>query len=386
MSRKRILLVEDDQGIAEVESDYLTANGFVVDIAYDGNQGCEKALQGDYDLLLLDIMLPGKDGFAICREVRAVKDTPILMVSAKREDIDKIRGLGLGADDYIVKPFSPNELVARVKAHIARYERLTGGRNTGDAMIFGDLEIRRQERRVFLAGREISLKNREFDLLLFLAENPGLVFSKDSLFERIWGLEAMGDTATVTVHINRIREKIEPKPSEPRYVDKALQTGNTNFALLVSKHFSEPFKDSNGYGESIARLSNMLGGGVLVQRFGDLVRGRRSTQKRMDEGFVTPTLAAAPGDLSLVLPKRILDGIIEMIYALDKIAPGTANDDTLLYGVEVKFYNMEVELDDNLECRYKGLYIIGDGSGVTHSLSHASASGVFVARKILADM
>mgnify|MGYP000228349644 FL=1 len=225
MSRKRILLVEDDQGIAEVESDYLTANGFVVDIAYDGNQGCEKALQGDYDLLLLDIMLPGKDGFAICREVRAVKDTPILMVSAKREDIDKIRGLGLGADDYIVKPFSPNELVARVKAHIARYERLTGGRNTGDAMIFGDLEIRRQERRVFLAGREISLKNREFDLLLFLAENPGLVFSKDSLFERIWGMEAMGDTATVTVHINRIREKIEPKPSEPRYVETVWGAG-----------------------------------------------------------------------------------------------------------------------------------------------------------------
>jgi len=217
--------VEDDQGIAEVESDYLIANGFVVDIAYDGNQGCEKALQGDYDLLLLDIMLPGKDGFAICQEVRAVKDTPILMVSAKREDIDKIRGLGLGADDYIVKPFSPNELVARVKAHIARYERLTGGRNTGDAMIFGDLEIRRQERRVFLAGREISLKNREFDLLLFLAENPGLVFSKDSLFERIWGMEAMGDTATVTVHINRIREKIEPKPSEPRYVETVWGAG-----------------------------------------------------------------------------------------------------------------------------------------------------------------
>lgn len=167
------------------------------------------------------------------------------------------------------------------------------------------------------------------------------------------------------------------------YEDKALRTENTNFALLVSKHFSEPFKDSNGYGESIARLSNMLGGGVLVQRFGDLVRGRRTTQKRMVEGFVTPTLAASPGDLSLVLPKRILDGIVEMIYALDKIAPGTANDDTLLYGVEVKFYNMEVELDDNLETRYKGLYIIGDGSGVTHSLSHASASGVFVARQIL---
>ncbi|MGN0391489.1 MAG: NAD(P)/FAD-dependent oxidoreductase, partial [Bariatricus sp.] len=153
------------------------------------------------------------------------------------------------------------------------------------------------------------------------------------------------------------------------YEDPAKQTENTNFALLVSKHFSEPFKDSNGYGESIARLSNMLGGGVIVQRFGDLIRGRRSNEKRIEEGLVRPTLAATPGDLSLVLPKRILDGIIEMIYALDKIAPGTANDDTLLYGVEVKFYNMEVDIDENLETPYKGLYVIGDGSGVTHSLS-----------------
>ncbi len=161
-----------------------------------------------------------------------------------------------------------------------------------------------------------------------------------------------------------------------------LQSDNTNFALLVAKHFSEPFKDSNGYGESIAKLSNMLGGGVIVQRFGDLMRGRRSNEQRIAESTVRPTLAATPGDLSLVLPKRILDGIVEMIYALDKIAPGTANDDTLLYGVEVKFYNMEVAIDDNLETRYKGLYIIGDGSGVTHSLSHASASGVYVARKI----
>ena len=166
------------------------------------------------------------------------------------------------------------------------------------------------------------------------------------------------------------------------YESADLRTENTNFALLVAKHFSEPFKDSNGYGESIARLSNMLGGGVIVQRFGDLVRGRRSNAKRIEEGLVTPTLAATPGDLSLVLPKRILDGIIEMIYALDKIAPGTANDDTLLYGVEVKFYNMEVEIDENLQCKYPGLYIIGDGSGVTHSLSHASASGVYVARHI----
>ena len=170
------------------------------------------------------------------------------------------------------------------------------------------------------------------------------------------------------------------------YEDPKMHTANTNFALLVSKHFSEPFKDSNGYGESIARLSNMLGGGVIVQRFGDLVRGRRSTKSRIDESFVTPTLSATPGDLSLVIPKRILDGIIEMIYALDKVAPGTANDDTLLYGVEVKFYNMEVEIDENLMTKHKGLFVIGDGSGVTHSLSHASASGVYVARYILDNL
>ena len=169
------------------------------------------------------------------------------------------------------------------------------------------------------------------------------------------------------------------------YEGNEKKTDNTNFALLVAKHFSEPFKDSNGYGESIARLSNMLGGGVIVQRFGDLVRGRRSTEKRIEEGLVTPTLSATPGDLSLVLPKRIMDGIIEMIYALDKVAPGTANDDTLLYGVEVKFYNMEVEIDKNLESCHKGLYVIGDGSGVTHSLSHASASGVYVARHIISE-
>ena len=167
------------------------------------------------------------------------------------------------------------------------------------------------------------------------------------------------------------------------YEDPSKQTGNTNFALLVAKHFSEPFKDSNGYGESIARLSNMLGGGVIVQRFGDLIQGRRSTEKRISESFTTPTLSATPGDLSLVLPKRILDGIIEMIYALDKVAPGTANDDTLLYGVEVKFYNMEVTVDETLQCCYEGLYIIGDGSGITHSLSHASASGVHAARNLV---
>ena len=170
------------------------------------------------------------------------------------------------------------------------------------------------------------------------------------------------------------------------YEDPSKHTENTNFALLVSKHFSEPFKDSNGYAESIARLSNMLGGGVMVQRFGDLVRGKRSTQSRIDESFVTPTLNATPGDLSLVIPKRILDGIIEMVYALDKIAPGTANDDTLLYGVEVKFYNMQVEIDNNLMTKHKGFFVIGDCSGVTHSLSHASASGVYVARYLLENL
>lgn len=166
------------------------------------------------------------------------------------------------------------------------------------------------------------------------------------------------------------------------YEDKTKQTENTNFALLVSKHFTEPFNDSNSYGESIARLSNMLGGGVIIQRFGDLIRGQRSTEKRIQKSFTVPTLQATPGDLSLVMPKRILDGIIEMIYALDKIAPGTADVDTLLYGVEVKFYNMEVNIDSNLETKHKGLFVIGDCSGVTHSLSHASASGIYIARYI----
>ncbi|MBQ9412531.1 MAG: hypothetical protein IJU29_05470, partial [Oscillospiraceae bacterium] len=170
------------------------------------------------------------------------------------------------------------------------------------------------------------------------------------------------------------------------YEDPARQTDNTNFALLVAKHFSEPFKDSNGYGESVARLSNMLGGGVIVQRFGDLITGHRSTAARIQESFTVPTLSATPGDLSLVIPKRIMDGIIEMIYALDKIAPGTANNDTLLYGVEVKFYNMEVSLDSHLETSYPGLFVIGDCSGITHSLSHASASGVLVARHIAERM
>lgn len=169
------------------------------------------------------------------------------------------------------------------------------------------------------------------------------------------------------------------------YEDEERFTENTNFALLVSNHFTEPFRNSNEYGESIARLSNMLGGGIIIQRFGDLIRGQRSTPSRIEGSFLTPSYDATPGDLSLVIPKRQMDDIIEMIYALDKIAPGTASDDTLLYGVEVKFYNMQVEVDNNLETTHKGLYVIGDCSGVTHSLSHASASGVYVARKIVEE-
>lgn len=222
-------------------------------------------------------------------------------------------------------------------------------------------------------------------------ELPAVIFSDltDELYESkiVYTTEKYGDKvrtfcmnpngAVVTENTNGI-----VTVNGHSYEDKSKHTENTNFALLVSKHFTEPFNDSTAYAESIARLSNMLGGGVMVQRFGDLIRGKRSTVSRIEEGYVTPTLSATPGDLSLVMPKRILDGIIEMIYALDKICPGTANDDTLLYGVEVKFYNMQVAIDRNLETKHKGLYVIGDGSGVTHSLSHASASGVYVARKI----
>lgn len=238
----------------------------------------------------------------------------------------------------------------------------------------------------------IATKSNRVDLGVRV-ELPAEVFSHltDELYESkiVYRTEKYGDLvrtfcmnpkgAVVTENTNGIITV-----NGHSYEDPARQTGNTNFALLISKHFSEPFKDSNGYGESIARLSNMLGGGVIVQRFGDLTRGQRSTPKRIQESFVTPTLDATPGDLSLVLPKRILDGIIEMVYALDKVAPGTANEDTLLYGVEVKFYNMEVEVDHRLQTRLDGLYVIGDGSGITHSLSHASASGVHVARTIAA--
>lgn len=226
---KKILIIEDDPGIAELERDYLEASDFQVDIEADGTAGLKRALNDDFDLLILDVMLPGQDGFQICRELRKKKELPILMVSARHEDIDKIRALGLGADDYVIKPFSPSELVARVKAHLARYQRLTklSGDSTPKIKTIqkGDLEIQPDTHMVYHKGKEITLTNKEFELLLFLAENPGIVFSKDKLFDQIWGLDAMGDTATVMVHINRLREKIEPNPSSPIYIETVWGAG-----------------------------------------------------------------------------------------------------------------------------------------------------------------
>lgn len=223
---KKILLVEDDNDIAELERDYLEADGFAVDICADGDEGQRRALTGDYSLILLDVMLPGADGFAICRAVRKELDIPILMVSARLEDVDKIRALGLGADDYIVKPFSPSELAARVKAHIARYERLKGGAQTAPTVLrFGDLEIQPWTHRVFVAGREVRLATREFELLLFLAEHPQIVFSKETLYDRVWDLDAMGSTSTVSVHMNRLREKIEPDPAHPQWLQTVWGAG-----------------------------------------------------------------------------------------------------------------------------------------------------------------
>lgn len=223
---KKILIVEDDIGISELERDYLEANDFVVDIISDGNIGLQKALAEDYALILLDIMLPGQDGFQVCRQIREHKDTPILFISARREDIDKIRGFCIGADDYIVKPFSPNELVARVKAHITRYERLTCGVGVDKKILrSAGLEIQLGTRRVFVNEEEVTLKNREFELLAFLAKNSGIVLSKEKLFECVWGMDAMGDNATVMVHINRIREKIEPDIANPIYIETVWGAG-----------------------------------------------------------------------------------------------------------------------------------------------------------------
>jgi DNA-binding response OmpR family regulator len=223
---KKILIIEDNTEITELERDYLEASDFTVDAAADGVTGLEKALSEPYDLILLDIMLPRMDGFQVCRKIRERKEIPILMISAKREDIDKIRGLGLGADDYIIKPFSPSELVARVKSHINRYERLTHtGTQQEDVLRRGNLEIQLQKHRVLLSGTEVILPNKEYELLVFLAKHPGIVFSREHLFDRVWGLDAVGDTATVMVHINRIREKIEPDPSHPIYVQTVWGAG-----------------------------------------------------------------------------------------------------------------------------------------------------------------
>lgn len=218
---KRILIIEDDPVIAEVQKDYLEASGFRVDIAEDGEAGLAKAMEEEVDLIILDLMLPKTDGFEICRRIRREKNIPILMVSAKKEDVDKIRGLGLGADDYLTKPFSVGELVARVKAHLSRYERLTA-----DARVKKRNEIRlrgiridRWSRKVFVHEREIALTAKEYDLLLFLIRHPNRVFSKEELFEKVWGMDAIGDNATVTVHISKLREKIEADPSNPQYIE-----------------------------------------------------------------------------------------------------------------------------------------------------------------------
>lgn len=222
---QKILIIEDDMDIAELERDYLEANGFSVEIVGDGSLGEKRALEADVDLILLDIMLPGMDGFQVCRKVREARNIPILLVSARQEDVDKIRGLGLGADDYIVKSFSPSELVARVKAHLQRYLQLTGKKDAPHVFQRGALTIDRDGHRIFLDGREVPMPNKEFALLLFLAENPGVVFSKETLFERIWGETSLEDTATVSVHINRIREKIEPSTTRPTYIETVWGVG-----------------------------------------------------------------------------------------------------------------------------------------------------------------
>ena len=222
----RILIVEDEKDIAELEKDYLELSGFEVEIVSDGTEGLEKALNEDFDLYILDLMLPGVDGFEICKRIRDVKDTPILMVSAKRDDIDKIRGLGLGADDYVTKPFSPSELVARVKAHLARYDRLIGSQAQKNEIIqIRGLKIDRTARRVWVNGEEKQFTTKEFDLLTFLAMNPNHVFTKEELFRNIWDMESVGDIATVTVHIKKIREKIELDTSKPQYIETIWGVG-----------------------------------------------------------------------------------------------------------------------------------------------------------------
>ena len=222
----RILIVEDEGAIADLEKDYLELSGFEVEIENDGTNGLARALAEDFDLFILDLMLPGIDGFEICKEIREKKNTPILMVSAKKDDIDKIRGLGLGADDYITKPFSPSELVARVKAHLARYERLIGTNvPEGDIVEIRGIKIDKTARRVWVNGEEKQFTTKEFDLLTFLAENPNHVFTKEELFREIWDMESIGDIATVTVHIKKIREKIEMNTAKPQYIETIWGVG-----------------------------------------------------------------------------------------------------------------------------------------------------------------
>ncbi|MDO5590419.1 MAG: response regulator transcription factor [Lachnospiraceae bacterium] len=222
----KILIVEDEEAIADLEKDYLELSGFDVEVANDGENGLVMALEGDYDLLILDLMLPGVDGFEICRKVRDEKNTPIVMVSAKKDDIDKIRGLGLGADDYMTKPFSPSELVARVKAHLARYDRLIGSvAEKNKVMEIRGLKIDTTARRVWVNGEEKTFTTKEFDLLAFLAAHPNHVYSKDELFREIWDMESVGDIATVTVHIKKIREKIEMDTSNPQYIETIWGVG-----------------------------------------------------------------------------------------------------------------------------------------------------------------
>ncbi|WP_270739909.1 response regulator transcription factor [Massilioclostridium coli] len=223
---KRILIIEDDDTIAAIERDYLAVNGLESDIATNGHDGLAMGRTGNYDLVLLDLMLPGIDGFTVCRKLRETIDIPILMVTARQEDIDKIKGLGLGADDYITKPFSPNVLVARIKANLAQYDRLKGSDTVEKQELqIGEVCIQQDSRRTFVGEREVELKNKEYELLLFLMMNPDVVFNKETLYERIWGYDAMGDNATVAVHINRLREKIEKDPSCPRYIETVWGAG-----------------------------------------------------------------------------------------------------------------------------------------------------------------
>lgn len=222
----RILIIEDEESIADLEKDYLELSGFEVEIEAEGNTGLERGLKEDFDLVILDLMLPGVDGFEICRQLREVKNTPIIMVSAKKEDIDKIRGLGLGADDYMTKPFSPSELVARVKAHLTRYERLVSSNTRENTVIeIRGIKIDKTARRVWVNGEEKNFTSREFDLLAFLAENPNHVFTKEELFRKIWDMDSVGDIATVTVHIKKIREKIEFNSTKPQYIETIWGVG-----------------------------------------------------------------------------------------------------------------------------------------------------------------